>query len=185
MARAVVRSLHFRGAMSPCIPHESRRLRSTRGFTLVEVIVALGLVAGAATALAQLASIAVAANMRARTSTTTIVLAQQKMEELLSEAGVSLSSSPAGALTRNVDGCFDFVDRSGHLLGGGPAAPAGSAYLRRWSIEPRAGGAGDTLILQVLVTDARHASASDPPASVTRRRVDRASIVAAKARKAL
>jgi prepilin-type N-terminal cleavage/methylation domain-containing protein len=124
-------------------PAVAMRLHSARGFTLIEVIVALGVVLALASASAQLVSMTVRANAVAQTLTAAVILAQQKMEELLSEAGLGLNPSPAGALAQDRAGCFDVVNWRGHTL------------RRRWSIEPLAGGAGGTLTLQVLVTDLR------------------------------
>jgi prepilin-type N-terminal cleavage/methylation domain-containing protein len=157
-------------------------MRSARGFTLLEVLVALAIVIGVVVASAQLVSIAVRANILAGTTTTIVVLAQQKLEEILSETEGVAIPSPAGALAGNVDGCFDYVDRRGHVLGAGATPPPGSDYLRRWSIDPLADSGAGTLVVQVLVTDVRNA-AGDASASAARR-VDRVRIAAAKARKA-
>lgn len=159
-------------------------------------------------ALAQLFALATHANLHAKQMTFAAILAQQKMEQLnglawsvdalglpvsdlttdttvVPEAtggGTGLTPSPAGALGRNVEGYFDFVDRRGSVLGGGPAPPAGSAYLRRWSIEPMPTSANNTLILEVLVTDLRNRGADIT--TVATRQPDEARIVGAKTRKA-
>jgi prepilin-type N-terminal cleavage/methylation domain-containing protein len=119
------------------------RVQSARGFTLIEVIVALGIVLSIATASAQLVSLTVRANAVAQTLTAAVILAQQKIEELLPEAGLSLNPSPPEALAEDRAGCFDVVNWRGRVL------------RRRWSIEPLAGAAGGTLAVQVLVTDVR------------------------------
>ena len=62
-----------------------------------------------------------------------------------------LTPSPAGALATNTDGYVDYVDAHGCGLGGGPVPPAGSTFIRRWSIAASDAGP-DTLVLQVLVT---------------------------------
>ena len=118
------------------------RVQSARGFTLIEVIVALGIVLAIATASAQLVSMTVRANAVAQTLTAAVILAQQKTEELLPEAGLSLNPSPAEALAEDRACCFDVVNWRGRVL------------RRRWSIEPLAGGDG-TLAVQVLITDVR------------------------------
>jgi len=118
------------------------RVPSAAGFTLIEVIVALGIVLAVATASAQLVSITVRANAVAQTLTAAVILAQQKIEELLPEAGVSLAPSPLEALAEDRAGCFDVVNWRGRVL------------RRRWSIEPLT-DADDTLAIQVLVTDVR------------------------------
>ena len=95
--------------MLPHLPRRSPSAARDDGFTLLEVIVALGIVVVIVTALAQLVAMSVRANVLARTTTTATILAQQKMEELLSEAAADLEPSPAGALTQNIDGSFDFL----------------------------------------------------------------------------
>ena len=124
-----------------------------RGYSLLEVLIAVTIVAVGVAALAQLVGFAVHANLRARGTTVAAVLAQQKIEELLPTTGGDLQASPAGALVNT--GYADFADRTGRLLGGGVAPPAGSAYLRRWSIDPLQNSANNTWILQVRVTDLR------------------------------
>ena len=154
-----------------------------RGSSLLEVLVATSVVVVGVVALAQLATLAARANLQARQTTLAAVLAQAKMEELLSEAATGLSPSPPDALGRNVEGYSDFVDRRGTSLGGGPTPPPDSAYLRRWSIEPLPNSANNTLILQVLVTDLRNRGAADTTTAVMRLPGEARS-VGAKARKA-
>jgi prepilin-type N-terminal cleavage/methylation domain-containing protein len=120
------------------------RFQSAGGFTLIEVVVALGIVVAIAAASAQLVSMTVRANAFAQTLTAAVVLAQQKMEELLPDAGLGLNPSPPGALSADRAGCFDVVTWHGHAL------------RRRWSIEPVADGGGETLTVQVAVTDVRY-----------------------------
>ena len=161
------------------------RCSDTSGFTLIEVMVAVGLLVVALVTLAQLFAISTRTNQGARYSTSTAILAEQKMEQLrglawgfdmlglpLSDlttnvaafeptgacgeastgAGVGLQPSPGGTLATNTDGYVDFVDINGCGLGGGTTAPAGTIYIRRWSIEPLPTNPNNTLVLQVLVT---------------------------------
>jgi prepilin-type N-terminal cleavage/methylation domain-containing protein len=155
------------------------------GFSLIEVIVALALLAGALVALAELLAVATRLNTLARVTTVASVLAEQKMEQLRSlvwgvdpfgiplsdtatevallgtstngcgsarpGAALGLTPSPADSLSTNVDGYVDYVDARGCSLGGGATAPAGAAFVRRWSIAPVAGAAGRTLVLIVRV----------------------------------
>lgn len=120
---------------------------------MLEVLVATTIVAVGVSALAQLAGIATHTNRHARQSTIAAVLAQKKMEELLAEEASTLAPSPADALGHNVDGCADFIDAAGRTIGAGLVTPPGSAYLRRWSIDPLPDSRNGAWILQVLVTD--------------------------------
>jgi type II secretory pathway pseudopilin PulG len=149
------------------MPRGVRACRSAGGFTLLEVLVALGCVVAVVAGSAQLVSIAVRSNRLAGAMTVAVVLAEQKLEEILS-ADVP---SPAGSLAADVDGCFDFVDERGHVLGGGATPTVGAGYFRRWSIEPLAGNVGDMLVVQVLVTDARNAA---PPVRIAAAKTRRA-----------
>src|SRR5882672_7247946 len=107
-----------------------------RGFSLLEVLVATTIVMVGVVALAQLVALAAHANLLAKQTTIAAALAQDKTEGLLTNVAGGQPSSPPDTLGHNVDGYCDFVDATGRLLGAGPAAPAGSAYLRRWSIDP-------------------------------------------------
>ena len=110
------------------------------------------------------------------------IVARAKMEDLLPDADLGLKLSPAGALTNNLDGCFDFVDRRGQSMGAGATPPPGTNYLRRWSVA-RAADA-DTLIVQVQVTDIINASSAGAGAFLGGRG-DYVRVAAAKFRKAL
>ena len=155
-------------------------IRASRGFSLIEVLVAIGIFTVALVALAQLSVIATRANLRAGRTSFATVIAQQKIEELLSE-DLAANLSPAGALTTSLDGWFDFVDRHGRSVGTGARPPSGSDYLRRWSVEPLTGA--DTLRVQVAVIDIRQAMTGDA-AAIDSRRPDQVWLVAAKGRHA-
>jgi prepilin-type N-terminal cleavage/methylation domain-containing protein len=160
------------------MPHAPRpRSSSDSGFTLVEVCVAMALLALAASGLAHMCAVAIRATQEARLQTSTTVLAGQKLEELrglrwtvaadgsrvsdrttdlavdpAAGGGRGLSASPADSLDANVPGCVDYLTAGGEWAGTGPAPPATARYLRRWSIRPLPEDPDDTLILQVLVT---------------------------------
>jgi len=155
-----------------------RDVRGRRGFSLLEVVVALGILTTGVAALAQLATIAMRANANAAATTTAALLARDRMEQLRALAwafdanggavsdlttnlaatptarsgGVGLTPSPPDALSRNAPGYCDFLDANGRSLGGGTTPPAGAVYVRRWSIAPLPALPDATLILQVLVT---------------------------------
>lgn len=146
---------------------------------------AVGLLVVALVALAQLFALSTQANRGGRYSTSTAILAEQKMEQLrglawgfdmlglpltdltsnvaafeatghcsaaAGGAAVGLSPSPAGTLATSTDGYVDYVDNNGCGLGGGTTPPAGTIYIRRWSIEPLPTNPNNTVVLQVLVT---------------------------------
>lgn len=123
---------------------------SSRGFSLVEALVALSIVVVGLSALARLFVMSVRANADARRATFASVLAAQRMEQLRS-LGPSLSPQSVGSLSENIEGLCDFLDEYGRSLGSGPSPPAGTVYIRRWSIESVPSGPADALQLQVIV----------------------------------
>jgi prepilin-type N-terminal cleavage/methylation domain-containing protein len=179
-----------------------------RGFSILEVLVATTVLTVGIAALAQLFIISTRANFSAKVATTASVLAQQKMEQLrgltwgfdlvglpLSDyatdisvaqetrsGGVGLTPSPVDSLEKNVDGYCDFLDRYGVSLGGGETPPSGTAYVRRWSVEPLPSNPNNTLILQVLVRLSK--DRGPDPVARTRRLPDEARVVSARTRKA-
>ncbi len=107
-----------------------------RGFSLVEVVVAMAIMITATVALAELSIVAVRANRVARSTTVATVLAVQKMEQLQSAGWTELTSSPPDALGQNTDGYCDFLDANGQTLGAGTSPPVGAVFVRRWAIAP-------------------------------------------------
>jgi type II secretory pathway pseudopilin PulG len=141
---------------------QPRAHRAQTGFSLIETLVATALTITALVSLAQVVLIAARALQEARLASLASVLAQQKMEELralawgfdaeglhLSDEG--LAPSPADAMARNVAGYCEFLDERGERLGDGTDPPAGTAFVRRWSIAPLESSPDNTVILQVLV----------------------------------
>jgi type II secretory pathway pseudopilin PulG len=153
-------------------------LRSTRGFSLVEALIAIALASAGAVGLLQLLIVATTANQAAKATTVATLMAIEKMEQLrgllwafdasgqrISDTasdvttmpdgpnGTGLSVSPANSLQQNVHGFCDFLSASGAALGTGASPPLGTAFVRRWSIEALSVAAGDTLLLQVLVLE--------------------------------
>jgi prepilin-type N-terminal cleavage/methylation domain-containing protein len=182
---------------------------SERGFSILEVLVATTIITVAITALAQLFALSTRANASARATTYASVLAQQKMEQLRGLAwgfdvlglpmtdtttnltvvpeapvgGTGLSPSPENSLGTNTEGYCDFVDTFGKPIGGGTTPPAGTAYIRRWSVEPLPTNPDNTIVLQVLVT--RSGGRNDVDTSSTGVRApDEARLVSVKTRKA-
>ena len=123
-----------------------------RGFTLIEVLIALGILVLAALGTAQLLGAAAVAVRDAHVHVVAATAAAQRMEQLLAlewEAP-GLAVSPAGALDDNVDGCVDYLDADGQVLGAGPMVPAGAAFVRRWSIDEAAGERPEARVLRVV-----------------------------------
>lgn len=104
---------------------------NTRGFSLVETLIATALLATAATALAQLFVLSTRANQIARATTIETLLAEEKMEELRLQAAFLAG----GSLLRDESGYSDLVD----------------GYTRRWAIDSLSAGGTSAFVLQVLV----------------------------------
>ncbi len=166
---------------------DSRRFQAEAGFSLVEVMVATGILATALVSLAQLFAISTASNLAARNSGTAMIFAEQKIEQLralsytldtaglpitdittdtsvyppAATGGTGLSPSTDNTLQTNTDGYVDYLDHLGRSLGGGETIPDNTAFIRRWSVEPLPTNPNNVLILQVLVTRSRDRGTGD------------------------
>lgn len=114
--------------------------RSPDGFTLIETLVAAGLLVAVCLGTAQLLAFAVAQQDVARQQLVMGVLAEAKVDEL-SRSFVSALPAPTAddALERSVDGCVDTVIESGR------------SYLRRWRIVGVPGFGSDAYTISVRV----------------------------------
>jgi prepilin-type N-terminal cleavage/methylation domain-containing protein len=148
------------------------------GFTIVEVLVAMLLIATAALGAAGLFDVAVQSSATARVRTGATLLASQKMEQLLAltwrfdpsgsgvpesdltsdlsydpprSGGTGLGLSPAGTLGVSTPGYADYVDASGRWVGQGATPPAAAVFARRWSIRPLPADPVDGRVIQVVV----------------------------------
>jgi len=148
----------------------SRRIASAGGFSLIEALVAATTVLVALSALGQLLTVAALTTRRARALTQAAVFAQEKLETLLPQAALdaTLAPSPGGTLARNVDGYCDFLDGSGNSAGSGTVPPSAAIYIRRWAVEPLPTGGGATIVLRVLVVDARRSGVDAQAVAVVR-----------------
>ena len=178
-----------------------RCLSAEHGFSLIEALVATGILTMSLVSLAQLFGTAIDSNIASRTTTYTTVLARQKIEQLRAlewgigldglpvsdtttdtafvpprSGGTGLSPSPANALTASTPGFVDYADQSGDTLGGGAEAAAGAVYTRRWSID-RLPASPDTLVIQVRVTR------SVAPGTAANRVADEARLIAVRTRR--
>jgi prepilin-type N-terminal cleavage/methylation domain-containing protein len=161
-----------------------RQATDVRGFSLVEVLVAVGVLAAAVLSVVQLFATATAATASARDTGEAAVLAWQKVEQLRSLAfgtddaglpitdtttdlaaaperpvgGPGLGGSPAGVLARDTSGHVDYLDAWAQSLGGGGAGgaqpPPGTRYRRRWAVEPAGGPVAGLLVIRVRVLGA-------------------------------
>ena len=149
----------------PCLlprPGSRRSLIAASGFSLVEVLVAMGLLVSAVASLASLFALATRANLDAGNVTWATVLAAQKIEELRAEPFPD----------RPVDQWVEYLDSRGDRLDA-TASAGGRAYTRRWWIEPLSAASGDTMVITVVVSpyrsgDDRTRVSDDRPEGVAR-----------------
>ncbi len=152
---------------------------SNGGFSLIEVIISMGIMSVIALGVAQLFAASTRANRVARGQSSATALAEQKMEQLRSltwgfdlqgqglpvsdttsnlaatpptQDGGGLNPSPSDAIEANRTGYFDYLDANGVWVGTGTNPPSTTLYVRRWSIQPLPTNPNNTLILQVLVS---------------------------------
>lgn len=109
---------------------------TTRGSTLIEVLVAMLVLMSGVMAMAQLFLVAAATNAAARQTTVAATLAAQKVEQILS---TDVSVTPESV---------EHLDASGRMLGSQHAPPSDAVYTRRWSIESLT---ADSLVIRVRV----------------------------------
>jgi prepilin-type N-terminal cleavage/methylation domain-containing protein len=154
-------------------------MRADRGFSLLEVLVAMGVITTVLTGVAPLFAMSIRTNIRARDASYASMFAAQKIEQL--RAGGDPVRSPDGTLANDTPGFVEYLDADGMVLAGdvvGP--PPRTAYIRRWSVEPAALDPLHTLVIHVVVTRLR----SSWRPEVSARGPDEARIVALKARRA-
>jgi type II secretory pathway pseudopilin PulG len=135
-------------------------LRNNRGTTLLEAVVAASLLVTLAVGTASLILLARRLGDRAEQLIAATTLAAARLEALRAipwqydidgaqPEFPGLAFSPADALNRNSTGFWDATDESGQVLPG--HAPAGAAFVRRWSIVPALTGPALAKALEVCV----------------------------------
>lgn len=124
-------------------------IRIERGTTLVEAIIAIGILAGAVVALAGLSAAAVRTAALARERSVATLLAFQKMEDVCRDVSLA-PASPADAWETGSPGHVEYLDSRGNLAAG----PAAGIYVRRWSVAPLPADA-NLLAVQVAVSPCR------------------------------
>jgi len=184
---------------------------NNRGFSLVEVLVAMGLLTAVSMGVAQLFALSTRANLIAKGATSTTSMAEQKLEQLrgltwgfdlegqglpLSDTttnltvfppthdGSGLNPSPVDSLEQNTAGFVDFLDGNGAWVGTGSTPPGSAVYIRRWSIQPLPTNPNNTLVIQVLVTPVASEAARVASAFTRTRMAGDALLVTVRTRKA-
>jgi prepilin-type N-terminal cleavage/methylation domain-containing protein len=184
--------------------------RGEHGFSLIEVVIAVGLLAVLSIGIAQLFGMATKANYAAKGQTSTALLAAEKMEQLRGLAwgfdqgpnalglpvsdlvtnlstdpstagGLGLNPSPAGTLDANTAGYVDYLDRNGQWVGNGQDPPRTAVYVRRWAVDPLPTNPNNTLVLRVRCTTVDHLARVAGPETI--RTGDDAWLVGVKTRK--
>ena len=117
-----------------CVSHFS-----ADGFSLVEVLIAIGILITAAAAIPHLFTAATRANVEAGAVTWATTLAAQKLEELQARSSLETVAGES----------IDYLNRQGQLDSSG-ASPR--AYTRRWWIEPLPAAPDRTLVVSVAVS---------------------------------
>jgi type II secretory pathway pseudopilin PulG len=186
------------------------RSSSSSGFSLVEVLISMGILTAVSLGVAQLFAVSTRANFVARGQTSTTAMAEQKMEQLRAltwgfdtdgqglpvtdtstnlsvdppaPTGAGLNPSPVDSLEENTAGYVDFLDPHGTYVGTGMAPPPTAAFIRRWSIRPLPTNPNNTLVLQVLVTPVANEGARIAGPGTRERMFGDAMLVSVKTRK--
>ena len=147
-----------------------------RGFTLLEVLVAIAVLGAAALITGRFLAATTSQMALSRAQASTAAFAVTRMEQLRAlrwtfdptgapqsdtstdfstspptHSGSGLSPSPPMALQENTPGFVDYLDERGAWVGTGAQPPRSAMFVRRWSIDVPADGTADTLVLQVVV----------------------------------
>ena len=187
------------------------RFRSSKGFSLAEVLVSMGLLTTVSLGVAQLFALSTRATYIARGQTSTTAMAEQKMEQLRAltwgfdtngdglpvsdtstdlsvdpstAAGAGLNPSPSTSLDENIAGYVDYLDANGAYVGTGTTPPDGSVFIRRWSIQPLPINPNNTIVLQVMVTPIANEANRTGTSGPRQRLAGDAVLVSVKTRKA-
>jgi hypothetical protein len=117
-----------------------RRFSRSRGSSLLEVVVAMGIVMAAVSTLASLASLALRMIAAGRERTLAVVAAQSKLEDLRTSPDPPVASPP-DTLERDVPGWSERLDPAGRVAGR-DADFSGTVLVRRWRVDVVAGQPG-------------------------------------------
>jgi Tfp pilus assembly protein PilV len=118
-------------------------MQQSRGFSLVETLIATTLMAGALASLAQCVGAAAQSGAAGRTRALAALMAAQKMEQMRVVSWDAIASAPVPVT--------EFLDASGQLRCPDAIAPCGDAvFVRKWSAAPAPFSTG-ILIVEVDV----------------------------------
>lgn len=131
---------------------------ASRGFSLIEALIAALLVAVAIGGFVQLLTVGSTQVFRTRQSAMSLTLAQAKLEELRGlpwrfdsggrrVSAAALAPSPPATLLHDQAGYVELLDR----FGASGAGDGQTHYRRRWAVAPIDAADPDTLVLQVCV----------------------------------
>ncbi len=141
---------------------------------LIEALVASAVILALAAGVAQVAVMTATSVRTGGAQGMAVFLGAQKLEQLASlawtyDAGLEPVSDvttnlaldppaptgrgllPSGPIAGAGDGYIDYLDRDGAWIGAGTDPPAGTAFVRRWSVSPVPAAGPDALLLQVAV----------------------------------
>jgi hypothetical protein len=126
-------------------------IRDEEGFSLLETLIACGLMVTALVSLAQLFSLSVRSNASSRDTSLAVTLATQKLEVLrvapwaFDATGVARGSPGTDGLSSGVD----YVDRAGRVVSRGSAA-----FVREWWVDALTAAPDRTISVEVAVAPA-------------------------------
>ncbi len=140
-------------------------MHSSRGFTLVETIVATGVLITALAGVAQLLILGAQLTRQANASGQALVAAQDKLESLRGlpfgydaagnqQTAPGLEPSPSSSLSENAPPYVDWIDPSGAPL----RDASGASFVRRWRIDTLDDTTPDAITIEVCVF---HASSGE------------------------
>lgn len=153
--------------------------REARGFTLIEVAIAVAVLMTVLGGIAGVWAMAAASTRAAREQTLAMQLARDKLEQLAALTwavqsvggvdvlasdvttnvsrvpattdGAGTRASPPDSLGTSRATYADYLDARGRWLSAGPSPPADARFVRRWWLARTGTGSSEMLLLQVLV----------------------------------
>ena len=140
------------------MPHTT--LRSASGFTLLETIVATGILVMLLAGVAQLFVLSSRLTDNSGRRSSAAFAAQTKMESLLARAFTyssegdpitdpAIEPSPPGSLVESIEGFEESLDADGHII---PADEATAAvFVRRWAVTPLDDLTPEAFVIEVCV----------------------------------